>query len=126
MIGIVKRFLDTARTDTLKSEVLPAMIEAFGIVLNHNTSSEVHRSLALYITYVIASATEINTGPTNEWTNNKPPRTTDLKHQDPMDFAGTTGYTSADGLSRALVSNCQLGISFLEQWLPAMSVKLWT
>ncbi|KAI9716384.1 MAG: hypothetical protein M1828_000373 [Chrysothrix sp. TS-e1954] len=55
---IVKRFLDTARAGKLPLEVLPAFSQAFRVIVCNSLTSDIHRSLALFITYAVASANQ--------------------------------------------------------------------
>jgi hypothetical protein len=47
----VKRFLDALKAETFVAEVFPSFIEALTSLVKCNMTSEVFRSLALFITY---------------------------------------------------------------------------
>jgi len=49
--GIIKRLLDALKAETISEDILPHFMESFEILVRCNYSAEVHRSLALFITY---------------------------------------------------------------------------
>lgn len=49
--GIIKRLLDALKAETVSEDILPHFMESFETLVKCNYSPEVHRSLALFITY---------------------------------------------------------------------------
>lgn len=49
--GIIKRLLDALKAETVSDDILPHFMESFETLVKCNYSPEVHRSLALFITY---------------------------------------------------------------------------
>lgn len=54
--GIVKRLLDALRAETMSEDVLPHFLSAFESLIKCNFSTEVHRTIALFITYTFHSS----------------------------------------------------------------------
>ncbi|PKS09441.1 hypothetical protein jhhlp_004056 [Lomentospora prolificans] len=54
---IIKRLLDAMKAETVAEAVLPSFLEAFEHLVKCNFNSEVHRALALFLTYSFHSAT---------------------------------------------------------------------
>lgn len=48
---IIKRLLDAVKVETVSEEILPYFLKSFESLIRCNYSAEVHRALALYITY---------------------------------------------------------------------------
>ncbi|OBT91582.1 hypothetical protein VE01_10403 [Pseudogymnoascus verrucosus] len=48
---IVKRFLDALKAETFTSDIFPGFVEAFTVLVLGSLNPEVHRSLALFVTY---------------------------------------------------------------------------
>ncbi|KFY04795.1 hypothetical protein O988_00508 [Pseudogymnoascus sp. VKM F-3808] len=48
---IVKRFLDALKAETFSPDIFPGFLEAFTVLVLGNLNPEVHRSLALFVTY---------------------------------------------------------------------------
>ncbi|KAL5349819.1 Beige protein-like 1 [Pseudogymnoascus australis] len=48
---IVKRFLDALKAETFSSDIFPGFLEAFTVLVLGSLNPEVHRSLALFVTY---------------------------------------------------------------------------
>ncbi|OLN96672.1 WD repeat and FYVE domain-containing protein 3 [Colletotrichum chlorophyti] len=55
--GIVKRLLDAMKAELISEEVLPHFMDALEHLVKCNYTAEVHRSLALFITYAYHSPT---------------------------------------------------------------------
>jgi hypothetical protein len=47
----VKRFLDALKAETFSSDIFPGFLEAFTVLVLGSLNPEVHRSLALFVTY---------------------------------------------------------------------------
>ncbi len=54
-IGIIKRLLDAMKVETVSEEILPYFLKSFESLVRCNYNAEVHRALALYITYALHS-----------------------------------------------------------------------
>ena len=52
-VGIIKRLLDALKAETISEEVLPHFMASFESLVKCNFNAEVHRSLALFITYAL-------------------------------------------------------------------------
>ncbi|KFY47299.1 hypothetical protein V494_00054 [Pseudogymnoascus sp. VKM F-4513 (FW-928)] len=48
---IVKRFLDALKAETFFADIFPAFVEALTVLVLGNLNPEIHRSLALFVTY---------------------------------------------------------------------------
>lgn len=51
LLGIIKRLLDAMKAEAIAEDVLPSFLEAFEHLIKCNFNSEVHRALALFLTY---------------------------------------------------------------------------
>lgn len=47
----MKRFLDALKAETFSPEIFPGFLEAFAVLVLGSLNPEVHRSLALFVTY---------------------------------------------------------------------------
>lgn len=47
----MKRFLDALKAETFTSDIFPGFLEAFTVLVLGSLNPEVHRSLALFVTY---------------------------------------------------------------------------
>lgn len=47
----MKRFLDALKAETFSTEIFPVFVEAFTVLVLGSLNPEVHRSLALFVTY---------------------------------------------------------------------------
>lgn len=57
---IIKRLLDAMKVETVSEEILPYFLKSFESLVRCNYNAEVHRSLALYITYALHSPASAN------------------------------------------------------------------
>ena len=62
LIGIVKRLLDALKGETITEEMLPNFTAPFESLIKCQFSGEVHRAMALFITYTFHSATVLHAG----------------------------------------------------------------
>lgn len=59
-IGIVKRLLDALKAEPISEDVMPHFLTAFESLIKCNFNAEVHRTIALFITYTFHSAANSN------------------------------------------------------------------
>ncbi|CAK7273447.1 Beige protein-like 1 [Sporothrix epigloea] len=50
---VIKRLLDAMKVESISAEILPYFIKTFANLVRYNYNAEVHKSLALYITYTL-------------------------------------------------------------------------
>lgn len=58
--GIVKRLLDALKAEPISEDVMPHFLAAFGSLIKCNFNAEVHRTIALFITYTFHSTSNSN------------------------------------------------------------------
>lgn len=58
--GIVKRLLDALKAEPISEDVMPHFLTAFESLIKCNFNAEVHRTVALFITYTFHSTTNSN------------------------------------------------------------------
>jgi hypothetical protein len=54
--GITKRLLDAMKAETISQDILPHFLASFESLVKCNFNAEVHRSIALFITYTFHTA----------------------------------------------------------------------
>lgn len=119
-IGIVKRLLDALKGDSVSEEVLPYFLEAFESLVKCNYIPEVHRSLALFITYTFHTpAASISRTPKPMTAQSRSSTPGMLRR--PTIESDATSRTSASG-SRFLTRK-QLGVKILEMYSRLLCVK---
>lgn len=84
--GIVKRMLDALKAETISENVMPHFLDAFESLIKCNFNAEVHRTIALFITYTFHSSA------------NSQPRT-------PRPLSAITPTNGRTGLRRATVDS---------------------
>ncbi|CAK7235168.1 Beige protein-like 1 [Sporothrix eucalyptigena] len=91
---IIKRLLDAMKVETVSEEILPYFLKSFESLVRCNYNAEVHRALALYITYALHSPTTANL-----------PRT-----PRPLGAAGRSSASLAGGMLRRNTGESSSGV----------------
>ncbi|KAK3372394.1 hypothetical protein B0H63DRAFT_293925 [Podospora didyma] len=110
---IIKRLLDALKAETISEEVMPYFMDSFESLVKCNFNAEVHRSLALFITY------GFHTPPGSLPRTPKPGATTSRSATPgPGAFRRPTLDTSSTSPTRTLkmLTKKQLGVKILEMY----------
>jgi hypothetical protein len=110
-IGIIKRLLDALKGETILEEIMPRFIESFESLVRSNYNAEVHRSIALFITYTFHT-------PAPSSSRTPKPMTPHSRSSTPGMLRRPTIETSNSTLPNAskYVTKRQLGIKLLEMY----------
>ncbi|CAK7234463.1 Beige protein-like 1 [Sporothrix bragantina] len=91
---IIKRLLDAMKVETVSEEILPYFLKSFESLVRCNYNAEVHRALALYITYALHTPPAANL-----------PRT-----PRPLGAAGRSSASLAGGMPRRHTGESSSGV----------------
>ncbi|KAH8838367.1 hypothetical protein MCOR27_009468 [Pyricularia oryzae] len=110
---IVKRLLDAMKAESIQEETLPHFLSAFESLTKCNLSIEVHRSLALFITYAF------HTSPSSQPRTPKPSSATATRSASPLvPVATRTAQRRYTGelVAPKTLTRKQLGVKILEMY----------
>jgi len=111
--GIIKRLLDALKAETISEEILPHFIDSFESLVKCNYNAEVHRSLALFITYAFhtpAGSVPRTPKPTSSTSRSNTP-TPGVSRRPTVEISLSTLSNTSKLLSRK-----QLGVKILEMY----------
>ncbi|VBB72904.1 Putative protein of unknown function [Podospora comata] len=108
---IIKRLLDALKAETISEDILPHFMASFESLVKCNFNAEVHRSLALFITYAFHTPAGSLPRTPKPISRAGTPSLSNLRRPVPVE----TGPSSSNGPSRLLTKK-QLGIKFLEMY----------
>ena len=117
--GIIKRLLDALKAETISDEVLPHFIASFESLVKCNYTAEVHRSLALFITYALHSV------PSSHSRTPKPGSATprSVTPVPSLLRKPTLEISSPLGGASKLLTKKQLGVKILEMYTKLLCEK---
>ncbi|KAK5656205.1 hypothetical protein OQA88_4966 [Cercophora sp. LCS_1] len=116
---IIKRLLDALKAETISEEILPHFMASFGSLVKCNYSAEVHRSLALFITYAFHT-------PSGNLARTPKPGSSTSRSGTPgpsLLKRPTIEITPASANGPRLLTKKQLGIKLLEMYTGLLCEK---
>jgi beige protein homolog 1 len=120
-LGIVKRFLDALKAETFSPDIFPGFVEAFNVLVLGCLNAEVHRALALFVTYSFhkPSTSASRTPKVKYGTVSNPRQSSSAPKRLPIN---TLFNTNVDPLSHVL-SKRELGRGILQMYTDLLCEK---
>ncbi|KAM7209628.1 beige protein 1 [Naviculisporaceae sp. PSN 640] len=114
---IIKRLLDALKAETMSEETLPHFLTSFESLIKCNYTAEVHRSLALFITYAFHI-------PNTSISRTPKPGSVSSRSATPVPRRPTIEITLANSASTSpLLTKKKLGIKILEMYTRLLCEK---
>lgn len=117
--GIIKRLLDALKAETVSEDILPHFMESFETLVKCNYSPEVHRSLALFITYAFHTpAISVSRTPKPGTLSHSSTPGPGIMKRPTLDLSSASPSSGTKPLSKK-----QLGIKILEMYTRMLCTK---
>ncbi|KAL1872283.1 hypothetical protein VTK73DRAFT_1665 [Phialemonium thermophilum] len=118
---IIKRLLDALKGEPFAEDILPHFLQAFECLVKSNFSAEVHRSLALFITYAFHTPpSSLPRTPRPGIPSSRSSTPTPLRR---LTGGNATSPTAAGGNPSKVVKKKQLAVKILEMYTKLLCVK---